>query len=369
MKLSLVHRITCLPVLAMTLTTLFFSSLSLASKEDVYSEEYFVARLWNETLLASIRADYARPTVHARNLFHVSVVMYDAWAAYDDVATTYLLGKSVGGYSCSFDRASLPIQANKKAQRRESISYAAYRLLSHRFKCSPGIAESQTNFDRLFSDLGYDSKFISTDYSSGSAAALGNHIARCMIAFGLQDGANEKHGYVPLAYRPVNPPLAPSHPGTPRYMDPNRWQPLALKKYIDQSGHEIPCGAVEFIGPEWGRVAPFALNKEDAKVFKRKGFEYWVYHDPGAPPQLDVEPGGGSSDEYKWNFSLVSVWSSHLDPADGVAWDISPGAMGNVQSLPKAYGEVQKFYDVNEGVTLAEAGRKPPVPDNPINRI
>ena len=32
-----------------------------------------VARQWNELLLQSIRGDFARPTVHARNLYHVSV--------------------------------------------------------------------------------------------------------------------------------------------------------------------------------------------------------------------------------------------------------------------------------------------------------
>ena len=42
-----------------------------------------VARQWNELLLDAIRVDVGRPIVHARNLFHVSGVMYDAWAAYD----------------------------------------------------------------------------------------------------------------------------------------------------------------------------------------------------------------------------------------------------------------------------------------------
>ena len=54
-----------------------------------------VAREWNEALLEAIRDDFARPTVHARNLFHTSIVMYDAWAAYDDLATTVLLGQQV----------------------------------------------------------------------------------------------------------------------------------------------------------------------------------------------------------------------------------------------------------------------------------
>ena len=35
-----------------------------------------VARQWNEVMLEAIRHDFARPTVHARNLFHVSVAMW-----------------------------------------------------------------------------------------------------------------------------------------------------------------------------------------------------------------------------------------------------------------------------------------------------
>jgi len=45
-----------------------------------------VARIWNEQLLDAIRKDRPKPPVHARNLYHVSVAMWDAWAAYDPVA-------------------------------------------------------------------------------------------------------------------------------------------------------------------------------------------------------------------------------------------------------------------------------------------
>jgi hypothetical protein len=45
-----------------------------------------VARLWDEALLDAIRRDIPRPTVHARNLYHMSAGMWDAWAAYDPVA-------------------------------------------------------------------------------------------------------------------------------------------------------------------------------------------------------------------------------------------------------------------------------------------
>jgi len=62
-----------------------------------------VARLWNEVLLEAIRNDFARPTVHARNLFHISAAMYDAWAVFDVTAGTFLLDKQVGGYGCPLD--------------------------------------------------------------------------------------------------------------------------------------------------------------------------------------------------------------------------------------------------------------------------
>ena len=40
--------------------------------------QHSTARQWNEKVLDAIRSDFARPTVHARNLFHASVAMYVA---------------------------------------------------------------------------------------------------------------------------------------------------------------------------------------------------------------------------------------------------------------------------------------------------
>src|SRR5438552_7076322 len=79
-----------------------------------------VARLWNEQLLAAIRIDIPKPPAHARNLFHLSISMWDAWAAYDPAAIGYLLREK---------HAARDVQAT----RREAISYAAYRLLKYRF--------------------------------------------------------------------------------------------------------------------------------------------------------------------------------------------------------------------------------------------
>ena len=64
--------------------------LSAATGGRAQPLERSVARQWNEELLSAIRADFARPTVHARNLWHVSIAMWDAWAAYDAEAEQYL---------------------------------------------------------------------------------------------------------------------------------------------------------------------------------------------------------------------------------------------------------------------------------------
>ncbi len=318
-----------------------------SSNNTAQTDGHSVARQWNEALLAAIRVDYARPTVHSRNLFHTSAVMYDAWTVFDKVAHPYLLGKSVNGYNCAFTGFTPTTEVT--STRKEAISYAAYRLLSHRFKNSPAATASQSRFDTLLSDLGYDATLTSTDYSDGSAAALGNHIAACMISYGLQDGSNEGNLYASVSYQPLNPPLVPTLPGNPDIIDLNRWQPLNMDTFIDQSGNLIPDAVPHFLGPEWGRVAPFSLTAADRNIYQRDGVDYRVYNDPGAPPYIDIVNGGASAEEYKWNFSLVSAWSSHLDPSDGVMWDISPAALGNNQSLPQTLAEYQNFYNLRDG--------------------
>jgi len=306
-----------------------------------------VARLWNEALLDAIRNDYARPTVHARNLFHAAIAMYDAWAAFDDTAAPYLLGRTVGGFACPFSEVDPP--ADVRAAREEAISYATYRIIRERFRVSPGARKTLARINALLAAQGHDRSFTSADYAAGSAAALGNHIAGCLLEFGLQDGANEWDSYENRYYRPVNPPLNLLEPGNPALVDPNRWQPLTLEVYIDQAGNEFPGSTPPFISPEWGEVVPFALAEDDLTIHERDGYRYRVYHDPGAPPYLD--PGGRyrQSAAYQWGFVLVSIWSSHLDPADGVLWDISPASIGNVPQLPLAIEAYPAFYDMFEG--------------------
>jgi hypothetical protein len=310
-----------------------------------------VAREWNEVMLDAIRDDVSRPTVHARNLWHVSGVMYDAWAIYDDEAKPYFMGSTVAGYEFPFEGVVMPENEELSEAMDEAISYAAYRLLSHRFQNSPGAGISQFRFNLLMTNLGYDMGFTSTDYLNDGPRALGNYIAAQMIAFGLQDGANEANGYANQYYTPVNPNMYMEDAGNPTLVDPNRWQPLEFIAFIDQSENDTTFGAPSFLGPEWGNVVPFALKQEDLTVGERDGFFYNIWNDPGEPPYLDTETASDIEDPYKWGFALVAVWSGQCDPTDGVMIDASPNAIGNIDllDLPETIADYPDFYDLLGG--------------------
>jgi hypothetical protein len=138
-------------------------------------------------------------------------------------------------------------------------------------------------------------------------------------------------------------------PGNPSIDDPNRWQPLELPEFIDQGGNPFTF-TPPFQSPEWGNVVPFALADSVKTIYERDGEEYIVYHDPASPPQIDTLQQAREYDEaYRWGFELVSVWSSHNSPADGVIWDISPATIGNIQWYPESYDEYPDFYDLENG--------------------
>lgn len=307
-----------------------------------------VARKWNEALLYAIRNDYARPAVHARTLWYSSMIMYDAWAIFDPTAETYLLGKTVDGYTLPF--TGFPPPTNIEAAREEILSYASYRFLSYQFGSSPNWASTQIYFDSLMNDLGYPTTVFNMDYSTGDAAALGNHLGIFSISFELQDGSNQVQNYINQFYQPVNGDLNPLLPGNPGMSDPNRWQPLALLLFIDQSGN-ILTTTPEFQGAEWGWVRPFAMTEDD--LVQAVTDTVWnIYHDPGSPPWLFHDSARFyDSDYYRWGFELVTKWGSHLDPSDSVIWDISPATIGNIQSLPDHtdLAAMQGFYREYDG--------------------
>lgn len=326
------------------------------------SPEHSIARQWNEVLLEAIRNDQARPTVHARNLFHSSIVMFDAFAVYDENAEPYLLGCEWGDYSVPFygvDEIEDETLAIEKVE--EAINYSMYRLLRHRFANSPSSEYVLGIIEDLFLEHGGDPNYTSTDYITDGGAALGNFLADKMIEFGLQDGSNEENGYANEYYEPANPDLLIEiESGNPGLVNPNSWQPINLSEFIGQSG--IASEATpDFLSPEWGNVQPFGIPFFEQTTYTRDGNEYPVWIDQGQPPLMDVNTATGFSDPYQWGFSMVLRWSEHLDPSDNVSLDISPGSIGNLdvdlfnldyENYDQVYnwadgGDVSTGYDFN----------------------
>lgn len=268
-----------------------------------------IAREWNERILQNIRNDSPNPPVHARNLFHLSICMYDAWAAYDNVAVGYLYhGKATA--------------ADVAAARREAISYAAWRLLKERYVFSRTATNTLIALDAKMVALGYDTNNASRD--PATPAGLGNLIYDTVSAHFLNDGSLQTNAFqdVPYnnetgeGYSPINPPLATgvTNTGTGA-VDVNRWQPLSITDAVDQNG--FPQAPIQkFVGSQWLKVWPFALQRTNASL-------PWI--DPGPQPKL----AGVGHEQFRADVVELITKSSYMVHGDTNMIDISPGVFGN----------------------------------------
>lgn len=283
------------------------SVILLFSNAGAFAES--IARQWNVENLAAIRIAFPDPPVHARNLFHVSAAMYDAWAAYDPTAVGY----------AHREPAAPPDGVPLEDARREAISYAAYRVLVERYFTHPhpktpaaNADTAKASFDTFLASLGYSAEITTT--TGDSPAAVGNRVAASVLAFAASDGSREQQGYNDPTYSPVNSPLIFDNASI-QMNDPNRWQPLAFDFRVTQNG--IVAESVQtFVGPHWGSVRPFAMHLDPGQS---------LYRDPGDPPYL----GGVGDAQFKANNIQVIRFSSWLDPDDNEIIDASPGGIGN----------------------------------------
>lgn len=263
-----------------------------------------IARVWNEENLSAIRIDTPHPPVQARNLFSLSVAMYDAWAVYDATAIGYLFReKHTAG--------------DLAATRREAISYAAYRILKERYAYSKSASNTLAALDVRMTALGYDTNNFTLDTTT--PAGVGNSVYATVSTWFLSDGSRQTNAYADYptnqgGYLPTNSPLVIGIPGSIA-VDPNRWQPLAITNAVDQNG--FPAGPIQnFLGAQWLGVRPFALARDNPAL-------PWI--NPGPLPRL----GGAGDAQFRNEVVDVIRLSGQLTPDDGVVMDISPGAFGN----------------------------------------
>jgi hypothetical protein len=200
---------------------------------------------WNSAALQGVRDSKLGPPMVARALAIINTCIFDAWAAYDDVA----VGTQLGG------RLRRPRSERSAANKDKAVSFAAYRAL---VDLMPG--DRVSVYDPLMAALGYDPTDGSTDLTTPSG--IGNVACSAVLDFRHHDGSNQLGDLHPGAYSdytgyaPVNgPSTVPVDWSTVR--DVNHWQPL---QYTDASGNAV---TQTYVGPFWGLVTPFSLRSGD----------------------------------------------------------------------------------------------------------
>lgn len=267
------------PVAILTILAALFGAGAAAAQDSVVVT-------WNRLMLETIAANPPAPTLVTWRMYIVSTSMYDAWAAYDDVA----VGTQFG------DLLRRPAAEHTVANKEAAVSYAAYRALLYVYP------NQKDEYDALMADLGYP---LSNSTDLTTPAGIANVVTDAVIASRETDGSNALGGFqqvtsptFPELYEPVNSPAAGS-PGAPggEEFDPNHWQPLRVPTgtVVDGNGNPVvdpndPDSFVDqsFLTPHWGAVRPFAMT--DGSQFL-----------PPAPPQR------GSAETYTDFFGNVST--------------------------------------------------------------
>ncbi len=327
------------------------------SPETSSTKEATTARVWTDALLFAIRRDLARPTVHARNLHHLSVAMFDAWALFDTQAQPVFMQRS-NNPACEFSATERDALVSAETTPTEIIAaqeialgHAAWNLLKHRFDDARNSIQILEHFAQTAQSQALD---VANEQSQNNhPASVGLRVANCVIAIGNSDQSNEANDYANINYEPINPPLNPAQSGNPGMVDPNRWQPLQLDIFIDQSG--MATDTPGFLGADWGQLEPFALTDEAKSSLNIDGVSVPTWLDPGAPPYLSDNPS--TNQTYAMGNALVVMWSAQLDPADATMIDISPGAIGNLgplNALGETHAQMLMEYDgLNGGLGRA----------------
>ncbi len=265
-----------------------------------------VARRWIEQNLDAIRRALPEPGVHARNLYHVSLAMFETHAASSPDADTLVLSED-------------PDRVLTEAERDVALSFAAHTVLTHRYRDAIGGEHTLACLDATLRDLGLEPDM------DDPIADFGRSVGDAVIERFAQDGSLEDLNYQDPDYTPPNPPLEVDEPGVD-LDDPTRWQPLDLAIAVSQNGIPLGSGVQGYIGPHWGDVEPFALTRPSDQDL----------YFPQATPLDDLTA-------LRADVLEVIHKTSWLTPHNDVMVDTSPASYGN-----NPLGEdLNRGYDLN----------------------
>jgi len=330
---------------------------------------------WNAAALAEVRLSRSLrngPPIVARALAIAHTCMYDAWAAYDDVA--------VGTTWPDPTSRRRPVEERTDENKAKAVSFAAHRCLRNLYpdgSLPPPLAQPSVRLNAMLVSFGYSlDETCSTDDECRAAdpatpAGIGNIAAQTVIDARRHDGSNQYGDLTPApcpAFIPwpqpcsasaygqtsANPgrtgaysdyvvagytPYVPSNPlmgycnplvavcERQEIVDPNHWQPLIFSNgqaCLDSgSGTEETCPGIQvFVAPHWERVTPFALTSSSQ------------FDDILTVPPPDYLKNSG---QYQNDVNDIIQFSRSLDPrrkliveywADGPSSELPPGHWG-----------------------------------------
>ena len=225
-----------------------------------------VILLWNEALLATIRANApgTGPTVTARALGVLHTATYDAWEAYDPIA------KSTRPNGIPEPQAS----SNPAADKVKAIDFAAYKTLTDLFPYRRPVYAVRMK-------AVYGDNFAS---DTSAPAWVGNTAAQAVIDHRHGDGSNQTRNindpdnpdddtmtYPDPACVPVKTASCyqPTRQWDDPTVDPWKWRPLCVP--LASSG-PTGCGGTNGatvqkpLTPQWPKVTTFAASPLQYKV-------------------------------------------------------------------------------------------------------
>src|SRR5215472_11886958 len=191
-----------------------------------------VVIFWNNAAVEAAHSRKAGGLEIERALAIMHTAMFNAWTQYDKVALP-TLGSPV----------RRPESERTVENKREAISYAAYRSLTDLF---PSYTSS---LDQRMASLGYDPKKESQDRATPSG--IGLLAADDVLQDRHHDGSNQLGDLHPGAYSDYTGYVPANSADDIR--DPDRWQPL-----MERGKSE--AAAQEFYMPQWGLVRPFGFD-------------------------------------------------------------------------------------------------------------
>jgi hypothetical protein len=201
-----------------------------------------VAYQWLDVLLEASGRDAVRfsprPTVLSRTMAIVLTAMYDAWAAYDDVA----VGTGL--------RLRRPAGERTRANKEKAIAHAAYRSLLFVYPDEADWIREQ------LARRGHDPDDASTD--PATPQGVGNAAANAVIELRKNDGSNQSGTQPGGDGKPYADYTKYAAKNTvDEAVDPMAWRPYPFAD--GKGGSSVPG----FLTAHWGRVKPFALERAD----------------------------------------------------------------------------------------------------------